>query len=97
MTSVATSVVPHVYEAETKVNGRDRDVVFDATGLLIEVSEEVPVTSLPAAIKTGLEQHGKIMKVESVTKGKTVTYEARVKKDGKQSGVSVDGAGKPIK
>src|SRR5712692_1234527 len=65
------------YEAETTVNGRTRDLLFDANGQLVEVEEELSLDTLPAAVKAAFEgAQGKVMKVESVTKGQAVTYEA---------------------
>jgi uncharacterized membrane protein YkoI len=78
------------YEAETKVNGHTRDLLFDSAGTLLEVEEEIAPAALPAAVQSSLSTHGKILKVESVTKGSTVTYEAQVEKNGKKSEVIVD-------
>lgn len=85
-----------LYEAETKVNGRTRDLLFDSTGTLIEVEEDLAPAALPAAVQAALSTHGKVLKVESVTKGSTVTYEAQVEKNGKKSEVVVDAKGNAI-
>ena len=85
------------YEAETIVNGHSRDLLFDAAGKLIEVEEEVSIDGVPAAVRSALEAHGKISRVESVTRGKTVTYEAQVEKNGKKTEVVVDVGGKRLK
>lgn len=85
-----------LYEAETKVNGRTRDLLFDSAGTLVEVEEEVAPAALPAAVQSSLSAHGKVLKVESVTKGSTVTYEAQVEKNGKKSEVVVDANGNAI-
>ena len=74
-----------LYEAETKVNGRTRDLLFDRAGTLMEVEEEVAADTLPAAVQSALNAHGKVVMVETVTKGSTVTYEAQVEKNGKKS------------
>ncbi len=84
------------YEAETKVNGRTRDLLFDAAGTLIEVEEEVAPDTLPAAVQTALSTRGKVLKVEAVTKGSVVTYEAEVEKNGKKSEVVMDARGNAI-
>lgn len=84
------------YEAETKVNGRTRDLLFDAAGTLIEVEEEVAPDTLPAAVQTALSTRGKVLKVEAVTKGSVVTYEAEIEKNGKKSEVVVDARGNAI-
>lgn len=84
------------YEVETKVNGHTRDLRFDSAGVLLEVEEEIASTALPAAVQSSLSTHGKVLKVESVTKGSTVTYEAQVEKNGKKSEVVVDAKGTAI-
>lgn len=84
------------YEAETKMNGRTRDLLFDASGTLVEVEEEVAPDSLPPAVQTALSTRGKVLKVEAVTKGAIVTYEAEVEKNGKKSEVVMDARGNAI-
>jgi uncharacterized membrane protein YkoI len=86
-----------MYEVETTVNGHTRDLLFDAAGALVETEEETPLTAVPAAVKTALEARGKVLKVETLTKGSTVTYEAQVEKNGKKSEVEVDANGKKPK
>ena len=89
------------YEVETKVNGHTRDLEFDAQGTLLAAEEETSIDSIPAAAKAALEKKaagGKITKVETITKGKTVTYEAAItSKAGKKSEVQVDAKGAEIK
>ena len=85
------------YEAETVVNGRTRDLLFDATGHLVEVEEETAIDAVPAAVKTALMARGKILRLETLTKGTSVTYEAQVEKNGKKSEVQVDADGKLLK
>lgn len=80
------------YEAETRINGHGRDILMDQTGAVVEVEEEVTMASLPPAARTAIETRaagGKITKVESVTKGNVVTYEAAIAKGGKKSEVVV--------
>ena len=84
------------YEAETKVNGRTRDLLFDSAGTLVEVEEEVAINTLPAAVQSALNARGKVVMVEAVTKGSTVTYEAQVEKNGKKSEVVVDSTGNAV-
>jgi hypothetical protein len=71
-----------VYEMELTVNGHGKDISMDAQGSVLEVEEEVALTSLPTAVQTGLAQAagtGTIVKVESVTKqNHLVAYEATV-------------------
>ncbi len=86
-----------MYEVETTVGGHTRDLLLDAAGRIVETEEETGIDAVPAAVKTALEARGTVGKVETVTKGKTVTYEAVVEKNGKKTEVAVNAAGKPIK
>ena len=86
-----------VYEIETKVNGKTRDLLLDQTGAVLEVEEEVDLNSLPAAAREAIQQKiggGKLKKVEAVTKGSRVSYEASyVGKLGKTSEIAVNADG----
>jgi Putative beta-lactamase-inhibitor-like, PepSY-like len=88
------------YEAEMTVSGHSKDVLFDASGTVVEVEEQVSLDSLPAAVKDGLQTkagQGKILKVESITKhDKLVAYEAKVQSGGKKSEIQVGPDGKPL-
>jgi hypothetical protein len=80
------------YEVETLVNGKSRDLTFDAEGTLLSVEEAVALDTIPAAAKASIEKlaaGGKIKSVESVTKGQTVGYEAVIVKGLKKSEVVV--------
>jgi uncharacterized membrane protein YkoI len=81
-----------MYEVETVVNGKSRDLLIDASGALVSVEEPVTIDAIPAAAKAAIERlaaGGKIKSVESVTKGQTVTYEAVIAKGLKKSEVVV--------
>jgi hypothetical protein len=86
------------YEVETKVNGKGRDVTFDQKGAVVETEDEVDLDSIPAAAKTALQKRaatGTIAKVEKITEGSAVSYEAEIKtKAGKniEAGVNADGS-----
>ncbi len=86
-----------VYEAETVVNGRSRDVQIGANGKLLEVEEEVAMDALPAKVRAALEAKAvgtKITKVESLVRGgKLVSYEASTLKAGKKGEVQVRAGG----
>jgi len=85
------------YEAELKIDGRNRDLLIAADGTVVEVEEEVAFESLPPAVKAAYEKRvakGKIESVESVSKGgQIVAYEARVRVGGKVSEVKLSPAG----
>lgn len=85
-----------MYEAETVANGKTRDVLIDATGAVVEVEEQTTLDSIPAPAKAAIEkaaQSGKILRVETVTKGAAISYEAVVSKNGKQSEVAFEADG----
>jgi hypothetical protein len=88
------------YEAELTVNGHGKDILMDPNGNVVEVEEEVPLSSLSAPVREGLEKAagtGKITKVESLTKGgKLVAYEAVVKTGEKRSEIQVGPDGKKL-
>jgi uncharacterized membrane protein YkoI len=86
-----------MYEVETKVNGHTRDLLFTAAGVLVEAEEETPIDAVPAAVKAAFEARGKVLKIETLTKGKSVTYEAQIEKNGKTSEVVVNADGKTPK
>ncbi len=86
-----------MYEIETKVNGKGRDLLVDKTGAIVEVEEVVDLSAIPASAKAAIEKRaagGTIKKVESVTHGSTVSYEAAVRtKTGKNVEVDVNADG----
>jgi hypothetical protein len=88
------------YEAELTVNGHSKDVLIDANGAVVEVEEQVPIDSLPSAVKDALLAKagaGKILKVESLTKhDNLVAYEAVVQSGGKKNEVQVGPDGQPL-
>jgi len=84
------------YEAETIVNGKSRDILIDPSGTIVEVEEATELGSIPEAARKAIETSaasGKILKVETVTKGSTVSYEAVIQKGGKKSEVAVKADG----
>ena len=88
------------YEAETIVNGKSRDILIDSGGAVVEVEQEMAIENVPAAVRKTIETRaapGKIKKVESVTKGSTVSYEAVIFRNGKDSEIAVNADGATIK
>ena len=89
-----------LYEVEMTVNGHGKDISMDNKGNIMEIEEEIPMSSLSAAVKDGLTKaagKGTITKVESLTKnGKVVAYEAAVKTGTKKSEVQVGPDGKKL-
>jgi uncharacterized membrane protein YkoI len=89
-----------IYEVQLIVNGHGKDISMDPQGHVLEIEEEMPLESLPAAVKDGLTKaagKGTIRKVESLTKnGKLVAYEAAVKTGNKNSEIQVGPDGKKL-
>ncbi|MGD0010856.1 MAG: hypothetical protein ABSE93_20220 [Terriglobia bacterium] len=86
-----------VYEVEMKVKGRGKDVTIDGSGAVLEVEEEVALESIPGAARAAIKKatgSGQITKVETVTEGNQLAYEAHLRKDGKRSEVKVSGDGR---
>jgi uncharacterized membrane protein YkoI len=90
-----------VYELETMVDGKSRDLMIDSTGAILTVEDEVALDSIPTAAKKAIQQKvasGKITKVETLTKGSEVSYEAAyTSKSGKKAEYGVNADGTPHK
>lgn len=90
-----------VYEVELSAGALAKSLVIDADGQVIAVEEEVAFSSLPPAVKAGIELQagdGKIVRVMSVKKGDEITgYEARLKTKGKLTEIKVGNDGKLIR
>jgi uncharacterized membrane protein YkoI len=87
-----------VYELETLVNGRSRDLMIDAAGKVYVIEEQLDVDKAPPAVKAALEARGKIVALESVVENGKTRYEGQVQTTaGKKVAVEVDADGKPHK
>jgi uncharacterized membrane protein YkoI len=89
-----------VYEAETIKNGKTRDVLIDAAGTILEIEESTTLNEIPGPAKTAIEKAatgGKIIKLETVTKGGVTNYEAAIVKAGKSSEIKVAANGSIVK
>ena len=88
------------YEAELLVDGHSKDVLIDRNGQIVEIEEQVRLSSLPPEVRDGLlaiAGKGTITKVESLTKhDKLVAYEAQVLNGAKKSEIQVGPHGKPL-
>jgi hypothetical protein len=88
------------YEVQLLSAGQTKDVSMDENGSIIDVEQQVGFASLPEEAKEGLRKlagRGKILKVESVTRGGKVSYEAVVMRGGKRSEIAVTSDGKQAK
>lgn len=87
-----------VYELETLVSGRTRDLMIDSAGKVYVVEEQLDVDKAPAPVKAALEAQGKIVRLESVMENGKTRYEGQVQnKAGKNVAVELDADGKPYK
>lgn len=87
-----------VYELETLVSGRTRDLMIDAAGKVYVVEEQLDVDKAPAPVKAALEAQGRIVRLESVMENGKTRYEGQVQnKAGKNVAVELDADGKPYK
>ena len=87
-----------VYELETLVGGRTRDLMIDAAGHVYLVEEQLDLEKAPAPVKAAMEARGTVLVLESVVKDGKTTYEGQVRsKNGKKTAVEVDANGKPVK
>ncbi len=87
-----------VYELETLVNGRTRDLMIDSAGKVYVVEEQLDVDKAPAPVRTALEAKGKIVVLESVMQNGTTTYEGQVQpKTGKKIALELNADGTPVK
>jgi uncharacterized membrane protein YkoI len=86
-----------VYEVESLVNGRTRDLLIDADGKVFEVEEQLDPDKAPAPVKAALDAKGQIVTLESVTTNGKVHYEGQVRtKAGKKLSLDLDASGNPI-
>ena len=87
-----------VYEVETVVNGRTRDLMIDASGKVYEVEEQLDIDKAPALVRAAIEAKGKVVALEQATTNGKVHYEGKAKtKAGKTVSFDLDADGKPMK
>jgi uncharacterized membrane protein YkoI len=90
-----------MYEVESIVNGKSRDLMVDSSGKLLSVEEETTLEAIPAAARAAIQKKvggGKINKVEILTQGSIVSYEAAYTgKNGKNAEVGFNADGTPHK
>jgi hypothetical protein len=88
------------YEVEMTFNGHGKDIAIAKDGTLLEVEEEVAMSSLPARVQSALTAKAagaKIAKVESLTKkDKLVAYEAATLKGAKKGEIQVGPNGEKL-
>jgi len=89
-----------VYEMQLVVDGHGRDITMDQHGGILEIEDEVVLSSLPAAVQDGLKHaagSGTITRVESLTKkGTLVAYEAVVRRGTRRAEIQVGPDGRAL-
>jgi uncharacterized membrane protein YkoI len=87
-----------VYEVETLVNGRTRDLMIDAAGKVYDIEEQLDIDKAPAPVRAAIEAKGKVLVLEAATTNGKTHYEGRVQtKAGKKVTFDLDPDGKPVK
>lgn len=87
-----------VYELETLVNGRTRDLMIDSAGKVYVVEEQLDPAKAPAPVRAAMEAKGKIVVLESVMQNGKTTYEGQVQPaKGKKVVFELNADGTPIK
>ncbi|MEO5897038.1 MAG: PepSY domain-containing protein [Vicinamibacterales bacterium] len=87
-----------VYEVETLVGGRTRDLMIDSAGSVLSVEEQLDADKAPGPVRSALEARGTIVTLESLTQNGKTTYEAQVKtRAGKRVVMELDADGHPLK
>ncbi|MFY9558324.1 MAG: hypothetical protein WAV20_00035 [Blastocatellia bacterium] len=88
------------YEAELRVRGHNKDVLIDPAGTVVEIEEQVAMSSLPSVVQATIRKEagkGKITGVESITKNNSIeAYEAHVTTGRKRFEIKVAPDGKLI-
>jgi hypothetical protein len=80
------------YEVGLSAEKKTKDVLIDPAGNVVEVEQEVEFDTLPDTVKAGLTKraaNGKIIKVEKVSKGENISYEAVVSIGGNKREITV--------
>jgi uncharacterized membrane protein YkoI len=89
-----------LYEAEMRVNGRTRDLTFDAKGTIVSDEQQTTLSEIPAAARAAIQKAatgGKLTLVEKVMEGGSTFYEGHIAKAGKEIEIKVDADGTPVK
>jgi hypothetical protein len=90
-----------LYEVALAIDGHSKDISMDRNGKILEVEQEVLLSSLPPAVQETLRTaagKGTIGLIESLTKdGKLVAYEAHVRSGRKRFEIQVGPNGEKLK
>jgi uncharacterized membrane protein YkoI len=88
-----------VFEASFTKKGRAHDVTVDEAGKLISDEEVIPLTEAPKAVREAIEKEhpgGKIDKLEKISEGGKISYEALISGKAKREEIKFDSKGKVL-
>jgi uncharacterized membrane protein YkoI len=90
-----------MYEVEMKLNGKGRDLLLNQAGSVVETEDEIDMDMVPAPAKNAIQKRAAgstVAKIEKVTAGSTVSYEATIRTAaGKTVEYAVNADGTPHK
>jgi hypothetical protein len=87
------------YEVESIDGTMARDLIYRADGTVVEMEEGFSEADLPQPVRDAVvakHPNGRILRVERLTRGATVTYELQVKVGKKTHEVALDPDGAPV-
>ena len=96
----ASSEVEHgvtYYEIESLEGSVHRDILYTEDGKASEIEESVKASTLPAAVKEGLERsypNCKVLRAETSTRESTTNYELVILSGKARHEIVIDGSGK---
>lgn len=91
-----------VYEVEFKENDKEYEILYDSSGVILQIEETLDVKALPESIvqaisksypKATIEEAEKVMKPD----GTVTVYEVEIKTEGKKLELELDANGKILK
>ncbi len=81
------------YEIESIEGTIERDIVYNASGSVLEIEESLDINQLPEKVRKSIENKhskGKILSAEKVTQGGEITYELVVQSGKKKVEMEID-------
>jgi hypothetical protein len=88
------------FEVESVDGKINRDLLYSADGMCIEIEETIPLKALPKEVADALTKgfpKGKVLKAEKLTKGETIQYEMAIQSGKEKHEVVFDAKGSIVK
>jgi hypothetical protein len=88
-----------LFEVETTVNGRTKNLMLDLQGKMVSVEEQTTLGEIPEPARAAILRAvntGKLVLVEKMTKNATTFFEKHIDRKRKLSEVKMDTRGQPI-